>query len=76
MTLSLEVDLLHEPPEPNDNEDSPEKPVCEYCRSDKITFDATAYWNSKEQQFEYDILFDEVYCQFCDGKQHVDWVSI
>lgn len=76
MTLSLEVDLLHEPPEPNDDEDSPEKPVCEYCRSDKITFDATAYWNSKEQQFEYDILFDEVYCQFCDGKQHVDWVSI
>ena len=76
MTLSLEVDLLHEPPEPNDDEDSPEKPVCEYCRSDKITFDATAYWDEKQQQFEYDIFRDKVYCQFCDGKQRVDWVSI
>ncbi len=76
MTLSLEVDLLHEPPDPDEDEDSPEAAVCANCGSNKITFDATAYWDEKQQQFEYDIFRDKVYCQFCDGKQHVDWVSI
>ena len=76
MTLSLEVDLLHEPPEPDDNDDSREAAVCANCGSNQITFDATAYWNEKQQQFEYDIFRDNIYCQFCDGKQQVDWVSI
>ena len=74
MTLSLEVDLQHEPPDPD--EDSPEAAVCANCGSNKITFDATAYWDEKQQQFEYDIFRDKVYCQFCDGKQHVDWVPL
>ena len=76
MSLSLEIDLDLDQPERNEDDDSPEKPVCEYCRSGEITFDATAYWNSRDQQFEYDILFDEVYCPNCDGKQRVEWIPL
>ena len=76
MSLSPTVELNLAPPEQNEDDDTPEKPVCEYCRSDKITFDASAYWNSRDQQFEYDILFDEVYCPNCEGKHLVDWIPL
>ena len=76
MSLSLEVDLNLAPPEQNDNDDTPEKPVCEYCRSDQVTFDASAYWDAQHQEFDFDILKDEVYCQNCDGKQRVDWIPL
>ena len=76
MSLSPSVELNLMPLAQRVDDDSPEKPVCEYCRSDKITFDATAFWDAQHQQFEYDILFDEVYCQNCDGKQHVNWIPL
>ena len=55
-------------------DDAQEKPVCARCRSTEITFDATAYWDARQQQFEYDVLDGKVYCQNCDGKQHADWI--
>ena len=76
MTLSLEVDLQHEPPKQSEDDDTPEKPVCEHCHGDEITFDATAYWDAQHQEFQYDILFDEVYCQNCEGKQRVEWIPL
>ena len=76
MSLSPSVELNLAPQAQREDNDSPEKPVCEYCRSGEITFDASAYWNSRDQQFEYDILFDEVYCPNCDGKHRVEWVPL
>ena len=76
MSLSPTVELNLAPLAQRVDDDSPDKPVCAHCRGDKITFDATAYWNSRDQQFEYDILFDEVYCPNCDGKQRVEWIPL
>ena len=76
MSLSPTVELDLAPQAQRVDDDSPEKPVCAHCRSGEITFDATAYWNSRDQQFEYDILFDEVYCPNCDGKQRVEWIPL
>ena len=53
-------------------DDAQEKPVCANCRSTEITFNATAYWDAKQQQFEYDVFGEKVLCLNCDGKQRVD----
>ncbi len=76
MSPSLQVAVSLEEPSPAEEDGRPEKPVCEHCRSSAVTFDASACWDAKEQQFEYDILFDEVYCQHCEGKQRVDWIPV
>ena len=76
MTASLEVAVALVEPTEDDEQDRPEKPVCANCRSTEITFDATAHWNAKEQQFEYDIFGDKVLCVSCDGKQRVDWIPV
>ena len=76
MSLSLEVALSLTPMAHREEGDPPSKPVCSRCQSSEVTFDATAYWNFRDQQFEYDILFDEVYCPNCDGKQRVEWVPL
>ena len=76
MTLNLEVAAALVEPTEDDEQDRPEKPVCANCRSIEITFDATAYWDAKEQQFEYDIFGDKVLCANCDGKQRVDWIPV
>ena len=56
------------------DDDAPQKPVCARCRSTEITFDATAYWDARQQQFEYDIFGEKALCLNCDGKQPVDWI--
>lgn len=56
------------------DDDAPEKPVCARCRSTEITFDATAYWDARQQQFEYDVLGEKALCLNCDGKKPVDWI--
>ena len=74
MSLSPSLELNLTPQAQREESDPPEKPVCSRCKSAEITFDATAYWDAKQQQFEYDILDSKVYCQNCDGKQHVNWI--
>ena len=76
MSLALEVNVTLAAEQPSEADDAPEKPVCANCRSSEITFDATAYWDAKQQQFEYDILDAKVFCVHCDGKQHVEWVAV
>ena len=75
MSLALNV-ALSLAPQTQREDDAPEKPVCTNCRSTEITFDATAYWDAKQQQFEYDICDGKVFCLNCDGKQHVDWIPL
>ncbi len=71
-----EVHLTVAAKPPSKENDMPEKPVCAACRSEEITFDATACWDTKKHQFEYDISDGKVFCLYCDGKQNVDWVAI
>ena len=76
MSLSPTVELDLAPQAQRVDDDSPEKPVCAHCRGDEITFDATAFWDARHQQFQYDILDGRVYCPNCDGKQRVEWVPL
>ena len=76
MSSSLEVAVALVEPTEDEEQDRSEKPVCANCRSTEITFDATAYWDAKEQQFEYDIFGDKVLCANCHGKQCVDWIPV
>ena len=76
MSPSLQVTVSLEEPSPSEEAKRPEKPVCASCRSTEITFDATAYWDARQQQFEYDLFGEKVLCLHCDGKQRVDWIPV
>ena len=76
MFPSLQVTVTLEEPSAAEEDDRPEKPVCARCRSTEITFAATAWWDAKLQQFEYDALGDKALCANCDGKQPVDWFPV
>ena len=76
MTASLEVAVALVDPTEDDEQDRPEKPVCANCRSTDISFDASAYWDAKEQHFAYDILRNQVLCVNCNGRQDVDWIPV
>lgn len=39
--------------------------VCDICGSNKIEFDATAVWNSKAQEYQYE-LCDGAWCHDCN----------
>lgn len=76
MSANLETATAVDEPAGDQDQERPEKPVCENCRSADITFDATAYWDAKQQQFQYDIFRNKVFCLHCDGRQRVDWVPV
>lgn len=76
MAPTLELSVALEPPADDQEQDRPEKPVCANCRSADISFDASAYWDAKEQQFAYDILRNQVLCVNCNGRQDVDWIPV
>ena len=74
MSLSLEVELSLTPQAHRDEDDPAEKPVCSHCQSSEVTFDATAYWDTETQRFEYDIVKGEVFCLDCAEEHRPDWV--
>lgn len=51
-------------------------PVCSYCGSDEIKFDAYSIWDKENQEYKVDQTFDEVYCEKCEGETSVNWLNI
>lgn len=53
-----------------------QKPVCQECGSDDVSFDAAAVWNQETQQYELSSTFDSGGCRNCGQEfKHVDWVD-
>lgn len=44
------------------------KKVCSHCGSEEIVFDAWSAWNEDKQQFELKQVFDNVFCEYCQGE--------
>jgi hypothetical protein len=42
--------------------------VCKYCGSDNVWADATAVWDSWDQEWVLGSIFDNEYCIDCDGE--------
>ncbi len=74
MSLSPSLELNLTPLAQREERDSPEKPVCQLCESNEVTFDATAWWDHESQSFEYDIADGNAFCLYCDEKQPVKWI--
>jgi hypothetical protein len=42
--------------------------ICSKCRGENILFDAWARWDSGTQKLELHSVYDEVYCDDCEGQ--------
>lgn len=53
-----------------------QKPVCQECGSDDVSFDAAAVWNQETQGYELSSTFDSGGCRNCGQEfKHVDWID-
>lgn len=53
-----------------------QKPVCQECGSDDVSFNAAAVWNQETQQYELSSTFDSGGCRNCGQEfKHVDWMD-
>lgn len=41
--------------------------VCKYCGSDDVKRDAWAEWNPEAQKWVLSSVFDEAFCECCEG---------
>ena len=54
-----------------------EKPVCEYCGSDDVAFDAAVRWNQETQAMEISGIHDSGGCSHCRAEfKSITWVNI
>jgi hypothetical protein len=49
------------------NHDFPITVHCKHCRSEDVTRDAVARWNTETQRWELSHVFDNVDCDDCSG---------
>lgn len=53
-----------------------QKPVCQECGSDDVSFDAAAVWNQETQEYELSSTFDSGGCRnFRQEFKHFDWID-
>jgi hypothetical protein len=45
--------------------------TCKYCGSDEVKRDALASWNTENQCWELNHVFDQAYCTQCDGETSI-----
>lgn len=58
------------------NQQTKQKPICQECGSDDVSFDAAAAWNQETQEYELTSTFDSGGCRSCGQEfKHVDWVD-
>lgn len=51
-----------------------ERPICRYCGSENLIFDACARWNSDTQSYQLIDTYDSPpTCQDCEQEGHADW---
>lgn len=44
--------------------------VCSECKSSNVRRDAYASWNTKTQEWELAVVFDQGYCEDCEEESH------
>lgn len=49
--------------------------VCSVCKSEDIRRDAYAEWCTSSQQWLVASVFDEYYCQNCDGDTSIEEIE-
>ena len=47
------------------------KQACEECGSTDVSVDACAVWSEQEQAWELSAVFDNAYCNNCEGETHI-----
>lgn len=52
------------------------KIVCKHCGSDNVMRDAWATWNVELQEWELLNVYDNAYCNECDGETSLKEVEI
>lgn len=53
-----------------------QKPICQECGSDDVSFDAAAIWNQETQEYELSSTFDSGSCHNCEQEfKHADWID-
>ena len=51
-------------------------PVCKTCGSERVVRDAWASWNPQSGLWELENVFDQNYCQRCEGETHFVWKRV
>lgn len=52
------------------------KKVCKYCGSENVRADAWAEWNIDKQDWVLAEIYDNEYCNDCEGDSHIIDVEI
>jgi len=47
------------------------KQVCKHCGSPDIWVDACAVWSEQDQAWELSTVFDNAYCNDCEGETYI-----
>jgi hypothetical protein len=55
---------------------SPVNIICATCKGENVRRDAFAEWNIAKQHWELGILFDQGYCEDCDGESRLEEVLL
>ena len=50
--------------------------VCEQCRSELVTRDAWAEWDTDAQDWTLGAVYDYAYCHDCQGDAHIEEVPL
>ena len=53
-----------------------EKPICEECGSDGIVATANVYWDATLQDWSISCVFDDRWCNDCEGETSDEWVEV
>lgn len=53
-----------------------EKPVCNRCGSDAVLRDAYAEWDVEKQDWVLQNVFDDAFCEDCEGECKLEWKDI
>lgn len=48
------------------------KKVCSSCQSENVVADAYVSWNDEIQKWEVEAVFDDAYCEDCEGETHIE----
>ena len=52
------------------------KMICAECRSEDVMLDAWAEWCTDDQCWTLKAVFDEAFCEDCDGSTRLDHVRL
>jgi len=52
------------------------KKICSKCGSEDVVVDAWIQWNEYTQEWEIYDIFDNCYCNKCEGECHIEDIEV